>query len=486
LFNYYIFNLSNVLTEKFFLQNVSIDAINYIFVFIIFTAVTPVFYLSPNERFSNVTLHFSLFFFIFVDAICFLFTKNYILLLFFYELLVIPVFFILKYFGHYYRKVQASFFILIWAVMGSFFIFLGLILFFFQEDFSLSVLLFFDSSYSFWGLFFICLGFLVKVPLWPFHFWISRAHAEGPSNLSIFLSGVLVKLSIYGILRFLYLTPLKTNFTLFYYLAVIGVIDSTLKMLIQIDSKVVIAFSTTVQMNLICFILFSLTIESNQTLKLGLVNHLLTASILFFFADQILVRFNTREFFFICGLYYFLPALSGFLTLFIINQINFPGFLGFFLDVYFLTTSLPDFFGMSFFLFFFLFVIEHLYILFFFLKILYGTSLTFKNVIFKDLSYDEVALSLFLLSSSFLFGTFPLTLTVIFLFFVLFYILCYSTPLFFIPYFLCISIFLIYIIFFILFFLFFVLNYFLNFKLKPVILLLFIWYFCFFVRFWTS
>lgn len=96
----------------------------------------------------------------------------------------------------------------------------------------------------------------------------------------------------------MYLSPLKLNFTIFYYLAVIGVIDSTLKMIIQVDSKVVIAFSTTVQMNLICFIIFSMTNESLDTLKLGLFNHLLTASILFFFADQILVRFNTREFFF--------------------------------------------------------------------------------------------------------------------------------------------------------------------------------------------
>lgn len=248
---------------------------------------------------------------------------------------------------------------------------------------------FLDTSLAFWGLFFICLGFLVKVPMWPFHFWISRAHAEGPSNLSIFLSGVLVKLSVYGILKFLYLSPTKINFTLFYYLAVIGVIDSTLKMMIQIDSKVVIAFSTTVQMNLICFIVFSLTTESLDTLKLGLVNHLLTASILFFFADQILVRFNTREFFFLAGLYYFLPFLSVNLTLFIINQINFPGFLGFFLDIYFLSTSLALYTGTSFFLFFFLFVIEHLYILFFFLKILYGVSTKFNHVIFKDLSYDE-------------------------------------------------------------------------------------------------
>ena len=180
-------------------------------------------------------------------------------------------------------------------------------------------------------------------------------------------------------------------------------------------------------MNLICFILFSLTSESLQTLKLGLVNHLLTASILFFFADQILIRFNTREFFFVSGLYYFLPSLSAFLTLSVINQINFPGFLGFFLDVFFLSTTFADFIGTSFFLFFFLFVIEHLYILFFFLKILYGVSTKQNHIVFKDLSYDEVALSLFLLSISFVFGFFPLSLSVLFLIFVLFYFLCRLT-----------------------------------------------------------
>jgi len=142
-----------------------VNPINYIFIFIVFTAITPVFYVSPVERFGDKSLHFLLFFVVFLDAICFLFTNSYFLLLFFYELLVIPVFFILKYYGHYYRKIQASFFILIWALVGSFFIFLGFILFFFQEDFMPNAVFFLETSFSFWGLFFITLGFLVKVPL---------------------------------------------------------------------------------------------------------------------------------------------------------------------------------------------------------------------------------------------------------------------------------------------------------------------------------
>jgi hypothetical protein len=84
------------------------------------------------------------------------------------------------------------------------------------------------------------------------------------------------------------------------------------------------------------------------------------------------------------------------------------------LDVYFLSTTLPSFAGTSFFLFFFLFVIEHLYILFFFLKILYGVSTKFSSIVLKDLSYDEVLLSFFLLGVSFFFGMFPLTLKVLF------------------------------------------------------------------------
>ena len=309
------------------------------FLFLVFTAVTPVFYMSPLKKSQDNLFSNLLFISIFTISLLFLLSKSAILLIFFYELLILPVFIILKRYGHYYRKIQASYFILIWALLGSIFIFIGYIFLFFcpgwdQEFFSLV-----DFNFYFWGIFFTCLGFLVKVPMWPFHYWISRAHAEGPSNLSIFLSGVLVKLSVYGIMRFIYLSPFKFNFTLFFYLSVIGVVDSTLKMLVQIDSKVVVAFSTTVQMNLISFIIFSFSAISFYTIKLGLLNHLLTASILFFFSDIILIRFNTREFFFITGLYRHLPVLSLVLVLFLINQLNFPGFLGFFFSIFFFTLS---------------------------------------------------------------------------------------------------------------------------------------------------
>ena len=176
--------------------------------------------------------------------------------------------------------------------------------------------------------------------------------------------------------------------------------DSTLKMLIQVDSKVVVAFSTTVQMNFALFIVFTLSSLSSGALGLALTNHMLTASILFFIADIVLVRLNSREFFFISGLHSELPVFSAALLFSLINQINFPGFLGFILDVAFLVYVLPEYPLTSFILFFFLFSIEHLYIFYFFLKICFGVSVRYNSVIHRDLSLAESLLFSYLLSAS--------------------------------------------------------------------------------------
>lgn len=209
-----------------------------------------------------------------------------------------------------------------------------------------------------------------------------------------------MKLSIFGILRFLDFFELKYSFFIFYALSAVGVVDSTLKMLIQVDSKVVIAFSTTVQMNFALFVVFTMTGLTTGALSLALVNHMITASILFFIADMVLVRFNSREFFFISGLHSALPIFSAALLFGLINQINFPGFLGFVLDVAFLVYVLPTNPVSSFLLFFFLFVVEHLYIFYFFLKICFGVSMRFNYVLMRDLSLAESLLISYLLMTS--------------------------------------------------------------------------------------
>ena len=62
-------------------------------------------------------------------------------------------------------------------------------------------------------LFFILLGFGVKIPIWPFYEWLPKAHVEASTNFSIFLSGVLVKFAFFGFLKCLLLLKSEPTFT---------------------------------------------------------------------------------------------------------------------------------------------------------------------------------------------------------------------------------------------------------------------------------
>lgn len=421
LYNFLVVDLTLCLeyTSSYFsLMNptVGVTSINYIFLYLIFVSVTPVFYFSLVSSRGDFIGSLASMSFIYIFSFIFLISNNLFIFLFCYESLIIPIFLLLKGSGHYYRKTQAAFFILIWALLGSFFLFSGFFLATYYEIFFSYGRYNSNSIISEIACFLFLVGFCVKVPLWPFHYWISRAHAEGPTNLSIFLSGVLVKLSVFGIFKILNLFFFKFSFSVLYLLAIIGVVDSTLKMLLQIDSKVVVAFSTTVQMNFILFILFSVSSLSTGVLNIALVNHMLTASILFFITDLILVRFNSREFFFLSGFYSLVPLLSFFILLSLINQVNFPGFLGFLLDIFFLYGSFSNSPLVNSLLFFFLFVVEHLYIFFFFLKICFGVNNNYNFIFFRDLSGLELSLSFYLLGISILWGMFPLNFFLVFIF----------------------------------------------------------------------
>lgn len=203
---------------NFFYKSFSSNSLHLLFVFLLFHSISVVFFISTNNLNNNNFSFFFLFFLIFSNALLFLLSKNLFFFIIFYEGAIFPIFLILKNFGNYFKRNQASYFILIWALIGSMFLFLGLIFFYHSANkWESSFSNFSSSSLLQYSLFFFLLGFAVKVPMWPFHFWIARAHAEGPTNLSIFLSGVLVKLSIYGMLKILEVFHFKTFFNIFFF-----------------------------------------------------------------------------------------------------------------------------------------------------------------------------------------------------------------------------------------------------------------------------
>lgn len=74
------------------------------------------------------------------------------------------------------------------------------------------------------------IGFGFKVPIWPFHFWLTKTHVEAPTGFSIFLSGFLVKSALFGFYKFTTSMGADLNTSLFVTIAMVGVVDSSLKM----------------------------------------------------------------------------------------------------------------------------------------------------------------------------------------------------------------------------------------------------------------
>lgn len=140
------------------------------FVYLLFLSLTPAAYISVAGPEQSYREHLGFIISIYLASTLFLFSNNLFLFIFFYEMAILPIFFVLRKFGHYYRRNQAAFLILIWALLGSFFLFLGAIGFSYYGVFSFTSSSEVAPATAATLGFLFCLGFLVKVPMWPFHF----------------------------------------------------------------------------------------------------------------------------------------------------------------------------------------------------------------------------------------------------------------------------------------------------------------------------
>lgn len=110
-----------------------------------------------------------------------------------------------------------------------------------------------NEIYFLYTFFFIGFGF--KIPIWPLHFWLTKTHVEASAGFSMYLSGFLVKTALYGFYKYTNILGLGLNTTFFIVIALVGVVDASIKMFSQIDLKKLVAYCTIQEMNLIYLML---------------------------------------------------------------------------------------------------------------------------------------------------------------------------------------------------------------------------------------
>uniref|UniRef100_A0A7C2NZC3 NADH-quinone oxidoreductase subunit M n=1 Tax=Schlesneria paludicola TaxID=360056 RepID=A0A7C2NZC3_9PLAN len=179
----------------------------------------------------------------------------------------------------------------------------------------------------------IAAGFLVKVPVFPFHTWLPLAHVEAPTAGSVLLAGVLLKLGTYGFLRLcLPMLPeacLTTGVPLIAALSVVGIIYGSFCALVQNDIKKLVAYSSVAHLGFCMLGLFALNAEGITGGVLQMINHGLSTGALFCLVGMFYERYHTRMLTDLGGLASRLPRLGVLMVFISLASIGLPGLNGF-------------------------------------------------------------------------------------------------------------------------------------------------------------
>ena len=255
----------------------------------------------------------------------------------FYELLLIPSFLVVYFISPSRRAIQASIYFLIWTQIGSFLVLMVvsyLISIIGGVDFINIKYYCFSYKESFILYTFLFLGFGFKVPLWPFHYWLTKTHVEAPAGFSMYLSGFLVKSAVYGFYKITQNLGNDINTTIFSTICIIGVVDSSLKMWGQTDLKKLVAYVTVQEMNLI-FLTFCWG-DTNAIFGgiLFSITHGALSALMFYIVDCLQRRFNSRSVTELSGVLQITPLLGITNIIMCVLYAGLPGTLKFTCEFY--------------------------------------------------------------------------------------------------------------------------------------------------------
>ncbi len=379
---------------------------------------------------KSVKAYFALFLMLECSVLGVFLSLDFFLFYVFWEVMLIPMFFLIGVWGGENREYAAIKFFL-YTFAGSVLMLVGMIALYFVSgqgvdsfnilalqggqfsDLTLSV---FGTTFSFAKFFFIMLfiGFAIKVPVFPFHTWLPHAHVQAPTAVSVILAGVLLKMGTYGFLRIAF--PIFPGASVYFkeaiaWLGLVNIIYGALCAMAQTDVKKLIAYSSVSHMGFVMVGLAAMTIQGTNGAVLQMFNHGCSTAMMFLMIGVLYERSHHR---WIVrpdgskgfgGLYTQLPKFSIIFIIAMFASMGLPGLSGFisealiFLGIYqeFTTITILAVIGL---------LIGAAYLLWMFKRMFFGEVIDSVKE-YEDMNSREIMYMLPLCVAVILFGIYP-------------------------------------------------------------------------------
>lgn len=317
---------------------VGMDGISLLLVLLTAFLMPFIVHVSFKKKYDNEAAFYALLLLAQTGLIGVFTSLNGFLFYFFWELVLIPVYFLAILWGGE-RRVAVTFKFFIYTVLGSFFMLLGFIYLYLQTpggSFDMAALqsLQLDRESQGWIFWAFFIAFAIKMPIFPFHTWQPDTYAESPVSVTMLLSALMVKMAVYGVFRWILpVTPFAVDDwgNVVIILSVTGIIYASCIAIVQKNLRRLVAYASIAHVGLMAAGTFAFNSQGLQGAMFQMLSHGIGAVALFYVIEIIYEKTGTMEIASLGGIMSKAPRLATIFLVFILSTVAMPltnGFWG--------------------------------------------------------------------------------------------------------------------------------------------------------------